>query len=419
VARAKHGSVWLLWIGAVGLGVAAQAGGAEWTVLAYLSGDGSLEQTARHYAHVLAAVPGSARVGIAVQIDRGPGFSDEAGGYEDARRVVLQTTAAGVPRRWRWSGWRAEVNMGDPATLVEFLAWGAQAVPAEKYLVLLVGHGSGVRPFVAGSGGRDQGVAYDATSDGDSLAPEEFSAAGPAIVRALGGQRIELLAIDACFSASAEVATEVASIAGMMAGSPNLLYEPGVPWGSVLGELCEREGLTGETVAVRAVGAVQSADTATGAGKGSYSAARLSGVAELETALRELSDALCRSMPQAAPAVTAARAKSARGGLSEEMLDLRAFLQALAEEAEAAELPEISGRAVAAGQALGAMVVVSYAGERDEHGEAAWTWATFFPPNLTEFPADYLDTGRFARQSGWGAFLEAYLGHLQRLLWGT
>jgi hypothetical protein len=65
------------------------------------------------------------------------------------------------------------------------------------------------------------------------------------------------------------------------------------------------------------------------------------------------------------------------------------------------------------------MVLASCAGTAVEAGGEGWTWSVFCPPNLTEFPADYMRTGRFARESGWGSFLEAYLGHLQRLMWGA
>ena len=408
-----------IWLGVLALGAAWPAVGGEWTVLAYLSGDGSLEPVALDYARRLSLTPGTEHVSVAIQIDRGPGFESEAGHFEDTRRAVLVGTTGQTPRPWRWSDWRAEVNMGDPGTLVEFLAWGARAAPAKRYVVLLVGHGSGVRPFVEEAQRTDHGVAYDATSAGDSLTPGEFGVVGPAIIEALGGRRVALLAVDACFSASAEMAAEAAEFADVMTGSPNLLYEPGVPWDVVLQGLCQSPGASAEQIAGLAVEAAGATQALNGQAHGSYAAARLDGVGTLETRLEALSGALCGRMPEAAPAVTAARARSSRGGLSEEMLDLRGFLRALRDEAARGGLGDIEAHTTAAGEALDAMVLASCAGTAVEAGGEGWTWSVFCPPNLTEFPADYMRTGRFARESGWGSFLEAYLGHLQRLMWGA
>ena len=389
---------------------------AKWAVLGYLSGDGSLEPVALEYLQRLASAPGTGGVAVAAQVDRSPGFSDELGDFTDTRRVVFEGTNPRAARTWRWSAWHTEANMGDPQTLAEFLAWGARTLPAERYAVLLMGHGSGVRPLLREGGERDHGVAYDATSDGDSLTPEEIATAGRSFAETLGGRKIAILAVDACFSASVEVAHDAASFAEFMTGSPDLLYEPGVPWDQVLRQICASPDMSAETVATLAVEAVRASQEASGAPRGSYAAARLSRTTELQVAVSALSEASCRSMRDAAPAITAARAQAARGGLSGEQVDLAGFLGALSDEAQAAGLPEVGGAASEARRALEAMVIASYSGDTDQRGGPLWTWSAFFPPNLTAFPADYLDKSGFARQSGWGAFLDAYLGHLQRLM---
>jgi hypothetical protein len=409
-----------LWIGLAGVALASLATAtcgasrAEWTVLGYLSGDGSLEPVALEYMRRLAAAPGSDRVSIGVQIDRGPGFSTDLGDFEDTRRVVFEGSDPHAPRRWKWANWRAEVDMGDPRTLGEFLAWGVRALPAEKYVVLLVGHGSGVRPFLPQADGRDKGVAYDATNDGDSLTPKEIATAGRGLVEATGGKRVTLLAVDACFSASLEMAYEAAAFADVMSGSPDLLYEPGVPWDQVLRSMCETPGMTGEQVAAEAVEAVRKVQGASGNPRGSYAAAWLGGMAEFGTALSALSSELRQSMAQAAPAVTGARGCASQGGLSGEMLDVSVFLQELSERASG--VGRSGELAAEAKRRLDAMVVAAYGGEGGNGPGRAWTWAVFFPPSLTVFPADYLATSTFARETGWGALLEAYLGRVQRLL---
>ncbi|MBM3471725.1 MAG: hypothetical protein FJX75_00465 [Armatimonadetes bacterium] len=418
--RTKTRSRW--WVASAGallvtLGPAGwSASIAKWTVLGYLSGDGSLEPVALEYLQRLASAPGTGSVAIGAQIDRSPGFSSELGDFTDTRRVVFEGSDPRTARKWRWSDWRTEADMGDPQTLADFLAWGARTLPAEHYAVLLVGHGSGVRPLLRESDERDHGVAYDATNNGDSLTTEEIATAGRTFTDLLGGRKIALLAVDACFSGSAEVAHEAASVAECMTGSPDLLYEPGVPWDQVLRKLCASPDMSAESMATLAVEAVEASQEASGAPRGSYAAARLSETPKLQAAVSALTETLCRSMRDAAPAVTTARAEATRGGLSGEQVDLATFLVALADEAQAEGLTETAGAASEARRALDAVAIASYSGERDPRGGPAWKWSAFFPPNLTAFPPDYLGKSVFARQSGWGAFLEAYLGHLQRLM---
>jgi hypothetical protein len=409
-----------LWIGLAGVALMGlptaswSAPRAEWTVLGYLSGDGSLEPVALEYMRRLAAAPATDRVSVGVQIDRCPGFSTDLGDFEDTRRVVFEGDDPRAPRRWKWADWRAEVNMGDPRTLGDFLTWGVGALPAQKYLVLLVGHGSGVRPFLPQADARDKGVAYDATNNGDSLTPQEIAAAGRDLLEATGGKGVALLAVDACFSASLEVAYDAATFADAMTGSPDLLYEPGVPWDQVLRSMCETPEMTGEQVAEEAVEAVRKVQTASGNPRGSYAAARLGDMAEFEEAVSALSRELRKSMVDVAPAVTGARGCAGQGGLSGEMLDASVFLRELSHRASG--VGRSGELAAEAGRRLDAMVIAAYGGGTDGGPSQAWTWAVFFPPSLTVFPADYLETNAFAREAGWGAFLEAYLGHVQRLV---
>jgi hypothetical protein len=371
---------------------------------------------ALEYLQRLASAPGTSNVAVAAQIDRAPGFSSELGDFTDTRRVVFEGTDPHVARKWRWSDWRTEADMGDPQTVADFLTWGARELPAEHYAVLLMGHGSGVRPLFREDDGRDHGVAYDATSCGDSLTTEEIAAAGRSFTEAVGGRKIAVLAVDACFSASVDVAHDAASIAEFMTGSPDLLYEPGVPWDRVLRKVCASPEMSAESLATLAVEAVRASQEASGAPRGSYAAARLSGTGDLQAAVSALTGLLCGSMRDVAPVITAARAQAARGGLSGEQVDLAGFVGALAEQAQAAGLADVAAAATKTREALQAMVIASYSGERDQGGGPAWTWSAFFPPSLTAFPADYLEKSALARQSGWGAFLDAYLGHLQRLM---
>jgi len=389
----------------------------QWTVLAYLSGDGSLEDAALGYLRRLADVPGSEQLRIVAQIDRGPGHSREFGDFADARRVAFVTRTEGGPREWVWTGWRDEVNMGDPGALAEFVVWGLREFPAERVVVLLMGHGSGVRELT----GKPEevapasGIGYDATSGGDSLTVREIGEVCRRIGEALGGRAISLLALDACFSATAELGCEVAPFVECLTGSPGLIYEPGVPWGEAFGGLAGDPGMEPCELGRRVVELAQAQSLAGETPGAAYVAVDLAHTPQLQLALAGLCDALGSRVDETAPLVTSARAQTPTSGLHAEMLDLRAFLGALSATAEEHGFPEVAEKANEASRVADSMVLRAYAHNALEGKPTCRGWAVFFPPNLTAFPADYLVGSTFARDAGWGAFLAKYLEHLRHL----
>lgn len=386
---------------------------ADWTVLAYLSGDGSLEGAALGYLRKLAAVPGSDRVCLVAQIDRAPGYSREFGDFTDARRIAFVTRQAGERREWSRMADPGEVNMGDPETLAGFALWAIEAFPAERYALLLMGHGNGVRELTAKPDemAPPSGIGYDATSDGDVLTVREIGEACRRIGMVCGSGRISLLALDACFSATAELGCEVAPAVEYLTGSPGLIYEPGVPWDGVLGYVASHPATEPYELARLAVALTERQHAG-----GAYLAADLEPAQELAAALRALSDELRSRMSEVAPLVTLARSRAPTSGLHLEMLELSALLEALSESAREQGLDSLARKAEQAREIADSMVLNAYA---DDAGGAQPTcrgWAVFFPPNLTAFPADYLTSSSFARDAGWASLLGSYLKHLRDLV---
>ncbi len=391
---------------------------ADWTVLAYLSGDGSLEEAALGYLRKLAAVPGSDRVCLVAQIDRAPGYSREFDDFTDARRIAFVTRQEGQRRGWLKTAWRGEVNMGDPETLAGFAVWGVDAFPAEHYLLLLMGHGNGVRGLTAkpDEAPPPSGIGYDATSDGDALTVREIGDACRRIAAACAGGRISLLALDACFSATAELGCEVAPAVECLTGSPGLIYEPGVPWDEALSGLVNRPAMEPSELARLVVALAGGQDVRRDRAGAAYMAADLAPARELQVALDALSDELKSRMSEVAPLVTLARARAPTSGLHSEMLELSALLETLSRSAHEQGLDSVARKADDARGIADSMVLSAYAEDAGDGQRACRGWAVFFPPNLTIFPADYLTSSSFARDAGWGAFLGSYLKHLRDLL---
>jgi len=397
---------------AVGLGGAVGPVGAEarWTVLAYLSGDGSLEEAALGYLDELAAARIDDGIRVVAQIDRCPGYSEAWGDFSEARRLTLGDCQPHGRRSWVETGWAREVNMGDAATLTEFVEWGIGSFPAERYMVLLMGHGSAIREIVAETNEppAETGVAYDATDGGDSLTVRETGTACRRVADRLG-RPIDVLAVDACFSATVELAYEVMGSVEWLAASPDLLYEPGVPWGKVLEGAAQWPSPEG--VARAGVRKLRELQEASADERGSYVAVSVSGGGELVAALRGLASALTTGMDESAGVITLAKSRTRALGLHSEMLELGGFLQEVGRAARDSNLVGIAERADAAGEILDGVVVETFAGDGSVAG-----LGIFFPPNLSPYPQDYSDLGSFAAEAGWGPMLEAYLGHIRGLM---
>jgi Clostripain family len=394
----------------------ASAGPNEWSILAYLSGDSSLEAAMLEYVDQLRAVPSGGGVGIAVQLDRVGGYSARDGDEAGTRRFLLRASAPGRPRERADSGWRAEVDMGDPQSLVDFVQWAAGKCPARHYLLLVAGHGSGVRALQPDEESKrpPSGVAYDATSRGDSLTPSELGGACRRIAGMTGG-RVSVLAVDACFSATVELGCEVAPSVECLTGSPGLLYEPGTPWDCVGRKVVESPTMPATEAAKAVVEAIRQRQEQSGNPRGSYIAADLTRMGDLQAKSGQVVRELQSRMRELAPAITLARSQTWTTGLHMEMAGLSRFLRALARAAEGQGEGPLAQKAVDAADAADATLLDGFAAP-EETCRSAPGWAVFFPPSLTAFPGDYLETGTFARDAGWGSFLSAYLGHLRALV---
>lgn len=104
-------------------------------------------------------------------------------------------------------------NMGGASALGDFLAWGVENFPAEKYAVVLWDHG----------GGALKGVIYDELYGYDSLNINELA---EGLARA--GVIFELIGFDACLMATLETAAAVAPYGRYMVASQE--YEPAHGW---------------------------------------------------------------------------------------------------------------------------------------------------------------------------------------------
>lgn len=140
-----------------------------------------------------------------------------------------------------------EPNMGDPATLSQFLNWMKVNYPAEHYALVIWDHGGGFRSKEeaqmrraavdkllnpASQSEKIKGVAFDDTN-GDYLTIPEVREA----IAASELPSIDLIAFDACLMQQVEVGYELRKCAGVMVGSEELVPWQGFPYDKVVGWL--------------------------------------------------------------------------------------------------------------------------------------------------------------------------------------
>jgi hypothetical protein len=106
------------------------------------------------------------------------------------------------------------LNMGLSQTLEDFLRWGTEKYPANKYVVILWDHGAGLLGF-----GFDN--IYNDTLTLDEIDDSFDLITGP-------DRKIEILGFDACLMASVEVANQISSFANFLVASEEV--EPAWGW---------------------------------------------------------------------------------------------------------------------------------------------------------------------------------------------
>ena len=240
-------------------------------------------------------------------------------------------------------------NMGNSATLAEFITYGQQYAPYDKKVLILWDHG----------GGSVQGFGADEWYDYDGLYLYEMANAMEA---GYDGVPFELIGFDACLMASIETASVFAPYAKVLVASEEV--EPGGGWDyrSAFNQLALRPDMTGEELGIAVTDSYYDKYKLTPTeGYITCSVIDLSVIPELEELLGDFSVGLSGSIvaPAAMQTLSAARQNAESygdepGAVSFDMIDLYNFVDqqttanvqvtnALKDAIEEAVVYEVSG----------------------------------------------------------------------------
>lgn len=133
----------------------------------------------------------------------------------------------------------AEETIPPAESLRRFLDWGVSEYPADRYLVIVWGHGLGWRPAGLPGSTYDPallrgGVAFDDSQRTVLDTPGLRSALSAVARDRLGGRPIDVYASDACLMQSLEVATELADVSRYIVGSEQIEDYLGFPYRTFL-----------------------------------------------------------------------------------------------------------------------------------------------------------------------------------------
>ncbi len=190
----------------------AQTSANTWTILVYVNADNSLEANARSDIDEMMKVGSNQNIKIVVQAD-----------YKSVTGVARALmTKGGVTDTQELP----ELNSDDPQNLANFIAYGIQKYPAQRYGLVLWDHG-----------GQWFGYGGDDTSDSYGMNLPEVHTAVSAALRYVGVPQLDILSFDTCLMGGLEPLMEVADLAKLYLANPEIDYGDGWDYSAVLSYL--------------------------------------------------------------------------------------------------------------------------------------------------------------------------------------
>ena len=220
---------------------------AKWTVMVYISGDNNLEDYVVKDLELELAPelpPGSpTSIQVVALADRGPGYDTSYGDWQTTEffHVKQGMTADLVNADANWDAQYAdELDMGDPQTLINFVAWTKANYPADHYALYFWGHGWNWHP-----GYVMQDDTTEATNPDDAtLDYHETKAAIPAL------GFIDVIGYDGCNMASIEIFNLWHGHATAVSSSQEYVGWDGIEYDQVIKALVANPNMTADQVAI-------------------------------------------------------------------------------------------------------------------------------------------------------------------------
>lgn len=209
---------------------------ADWTLLIYLDADNNLERAGWLDLQEMEAAGSSPNVNVLVQIDRALGGTAVDNDWTTTRRYRIVGDDDPNLLASDLLTDLGERNMGDPAELAEFVSWGIQTYPANRYALIIWDHGAGWN-----------GIAFDddSTPEGDHITLQDLKVALNDAASQTNLDKLDVVGFDACLMGQLDVFHALQPFAEFGVGSEELT--PGLGWdyGTLLSHLYANSTMDG------------------------------------------------------------------------------------------------------------------------------------------------------------------------------
>lgn len=207
------------------------AGGDTWTILLYQDADDKvLEQDINIDLNEAELVGSSSNVKVVAQMDRFRGGYSGDGNWTSTKRFEITQDRDLNQINSKEVQDLGEVNMADGQTLVDFIKWGVENYPADKYALVLSDHGMGWPGGWTDPTGNAAATRNFPLSSalGNMLYLQNLDAALTKARQETGIDKFELIGMDACLMADIAVFTMLADHARYAVASQET--EPALGW---------------------------------------------------------------------------------------------------------------------------------------------------------------------------------------------
>ena len=364
----------------------------EWTFLIFLNADNNLDQFGIGDVEEMTQVGSTDQFNMVVQLDRAQG--------EPCNRLFINKGDYDLVESM------GECDMGSADVLTDFVDWGAHNYPAKKYAVVIWNHGSGWNKRQGNTIFR--GISYDDES-GNHITTAQLTPAVSKMRESLG-QKVDILAFDACLMQMLEVSYAVREHVDIMLASEDI--EPGEGWAynDSMAPVAANPTMTPEEVATMIVETYD--ESYDGGSQGNrattQSWVKLSKIDALMTALNRTAMSLSGNFIQE----TKSTIKKVQKFYYRSNIDLIHFLKTLEQQVASNTNSSTSALKSQLLNELSAAksAAIDFVGFSKAHGynkKNSFGTAIYFPSRGYSFSEKYLKLD-FAKASQWDEMLQAY-----------
>ena len=219
----------------------------DWNILVYMGANNDLERFAVRDINQMEKVGSDLHINVLVLVDWWGVYSESGGSNSTQLYRITQNKSDSKNITSELVADYGELDMTDPKSLVDFVVYAQNKYPAEKTMLNLWSHGTGVYPQSIDA----QGIGRDYTTgmgEWDLLTTSEVRFALSEIERKTG-EKVDLVNMDACLMQMLEVAYEWKDVTDYLVGSQVLVPGRGNDYHSMLKFLSENPTVEGKELA--------------------------------------------------------------------------------------------------------------------------------------------------------------------------